>query len=368
MTQRPGWSPLALPGAAPDGVAALSDLLFSGVSERPMWGAFLGALARRVGGVAAAFIIAADDGDDEPRAILVPDGCAPEAFAALAARPDLAGLACDQPCTVGEGDACLMRMLLPGGRSIWLAIHHAPELADDWGTVLTFLRPLLQRITPLYLEIGKAERRRLIAEHVLETSGVGVILVDDTARVVSINETAQAIITDGDVLRIRDGVLRARRPADQQPLMAHIRLKSGEQQAHAGLDRHATLALLRDDQALPVTVMIRPGPPFAPVSAPLRRTATIILRDPARRLRLAAADLMQLFQLTQAEARLACLLADGASLEECALQLGITRNTARSQLRMVFAKTGTNRQGDLVRLLLSSAAALAQRGSGGAAL
>ena len=41
--------------------------------------------------------------------------------------------------------------------------------------------------------------------------------------------------------------------------------------------------------------------------------------------------------------------------------LAVSRNTVRSQLQAVFAKTGTNRQGDLVRLLLSSAATLAQR-------
>jgi DNA-binding CsgD family transcriptional regulator len=354
----------------PDGVAAVADLLFSGVSERPMWGRFLHALTLRLHGQAAALIIAADDGDGEPRAILVPDGCDAAGFSAIAGLPHLAELALDQPCALAGSNAVTLRMRLPGGRSIWLVIRAAPDgvgLAEDWHAILTALLPLMQRITPLYLEIGQAERRRLIAEHVLETSGVGVILVDEEARVVSINETAHRIIKDGGVLSLSQGQLRAKRSADQQLLLQHVRRKAGEQRAQAGRDRHATLALLRDDNALPVTVMIRPGPPFAPVSAPLRRTATIILRDPARRLNLASADLMQLFQLTQAEARLACLLADGASLEESALQLGVTRNTARSQLQTIFAKTGTNRQGDLVRLLLSSAAALAQRDGGGTA-
>lgn len=353
-----------------DGVAALADLLFSGISERPMWGGFLRALAERLCGQAAAFIISADDGDADPRAILVPAGSDIAHFAALAERRDLSSLPLNTPHALDEGIATV-RLNIMGDRALWLAIVPKPDatsLSPDWPDVLAALVPFLQRITPLYLEIGKAERRRLISEHVLETSGVGVILVDDSARVVAINETAQTIIAEGDILSMREGVLRARRTADQQHLMQHIGRKAGEQQAQSGLDRHATLALLRDDNALPVTVMIRPGPPFAPVSAPLRRTATLILRDPARRLRLASADLMQLFQLTQAEARLACLLADGASLEDCALQLGVTRNTARSQLRVIFAKTGTNRQGDLVRLLLSSAAALAQHdGSGDAA-
>ena len=39
--------------------------------------------------------------------------------------------------------------------------------------------------------------------------------------------------------------------------------------------------------------------------------------------------------------------------------LGIARNTARSHLRSVFAKTGATRQAELVRLVLRSVAALA---------
>ena len=55
--------------------------------------------------------------------------------------------------------------------------------------------------------------------------------------------------------------------------------------------------------------------------------------------------------LTSAEARLASLLASGTSLEDAAAELHISRETARSQLKVVFAKTGTHRQSELVALL-----------------
>jgi DNA-binding CsgD family transcriptional regulator len=61
--------------------------------------------------------------------------------------------------------------------------------------------------------------------------------------------------------------------------------------------------------------------------------------------------LAQVFGLTAAEARLAAFLAAGASLEEAANALGIAVGTARSQIKAVFAKTGTGRQGALVALL-----------------
>lgn len=58
-----------------------------------------------------------------------------------------------------------------------------------------------------------------------------------------------------------------------------------------------------------------------------------------------------LFSLTAAELRLCLALADGLSLAEYGQKYDITDNTARSQLKKVFEKTNTRRQGDLMRLI-----------------
>jgi DNA-binding CsgD family transcriptional regulator len=57
------------------------------------------------------------------------------------------------------------------------------------------------------------------------------------------------------------------------------------------------------------------------------------------------------FGLTPAEARVASMIAEGLNPERAARQLGISKATARNQLRAVFAKTATHRQGELVALL-----------------
>ena len=62
--------------------------------------------------------------------------------------------------------------------------------------------------------------------------------------------------------------------------------------------------------------------------------------------------LQVLFHLTPAEARLASALASGMDLREASRMLDIGRETARTQLRAVFAKTGTTRQADLVRTVV----------------
>jgi DNA-binding CsgD family transcriptional regulator len=63
------------------------------------------------------------------------------------------------------------------------------------------------------------------------------------------------------------------------------------------------------------------------------------------------------YGLTHAEAKLAVALADGKSLEEIAEAQCIAYETARSQLKSIFSKTGTRRQPELVALLLKGALA-----------
>jgi DNA-binding CsgD family transcriptional regulator len=61
------------------------------------------------------------------------------------------------------------------------------------------------------------------------------------------------------------------------------------------------------------------------------------------------------FRLTPAEARIAIGIARGEALSHIANRHGITVQTARKQLKSVFSKTRTNRQAQLVVLLLDVA-------------
>lgn len=58
--------------------------------------------------------------------------------------------------------------------------------------------------------------------------------------------------------------------------------------------------------------------------------------------------LMANFGLSKTEARLSATLASGRTLAEYARENGISRNTARNQLSIVFDKTGVRRQAELV--------------------
>jgi DNA-binding CsgD family transcriptional regulator len=59
----------------------------------------------------------------------------------------------------------------------------------------------------------------------------------------------------------------------------------------------------------------------------------------------------RIYQLTPAEMKLCDGLLSGLSLAEIAASRAIAIDTARHQLKTIFAKTGTNRQVELVRLM-----------------
>ena len=65
--------------------------------------------------------------------------------------------------------------------------------------------------------------------------------------------------------------------------------------------------------------------------------------------------LQALFDLSPAEARVAAMITEGHSVSTISQRLSVKPNTVRVQLKAIFSKTGTNRQGELVSLLGVSA-------------
>jgi DNA-binding CsgD family transcriptional regulator len=58
-----------------------------------------------------------------------------------------------------------------------------------------------------------------------------------------------------------------------------------------------------------------------------------------------------LFDLSPAEIKVAQGIVSGKTIDSVALDLKLSRETVRGQLKSVFAKTGTGRQAELVGLL-----------------
>jgi DNA-binding CsgD family transcriptional regulator len=180
----------------------------------------------------------------------------------------------------------------------------------------------------------------------LDCLACAAVLLDWRGAVLRVNRRADALLGDG--LAVCRGVLTAsdhRSNRDLQRLVDWLRAApSGRAAAPPGR------VLVRRAEKGPLIVEALPVAGLA-ADAFGRARAVLAITDVERRPPVPENLLRTAFALTPAEARLASRLAGGASLEEAADALGIAKNTARIQLRAVFAKTGTSRQGGLVALL-----------------
>ncbi|WP_455231453.1 helix-turn-helix transcriptional regulator [Geopseudomonas aromaticivorans] len=215
------------------------------------------------------------------------------------------------------------------------------------------LLPHLKRALRLYAHLDRVESACRLYVGTLERMGIGSILLDEAGGICRINRAAEAILAEGDSLQLHNGMLEAVAPRDDRRLWRLIK------QAAAGRNGSGlveAIALDRGGQPGGLSVLVR----SIPLAAEAGRAAAVelILRDSNRPAQPSEPLLRQLYQLTPAEASLAVLLGEGLTLEESATRLGISRNTARSHLRAVFAKTGVKRQTALVQLLLCSVVAM----------
>ena len=121
-----------------------------------------------------------------------------------------------------------------------------------------------------------------------------------------------------------------------------------------GREAGGTLLVTRPSMRRPLVARVAPAPRGDAVPALSGHPAVLVfLSDPEAAEEPDDAVLRRLYGLTRAESRLAGALMRGKSLGEAANELGITYHTARTQVKSVFGKTGTRRQGELIRILSS---------------
>jgi DNA-binding CsgD family transcriptional regulator len=169
------------------------------------------------------------------------------------------------------------------------------------------------------------------------------IALDQHGFVADVNAAADAVFDQN--IKIKDKRLFVRDPN------ARTLLKEAVDQLK-DLPRLAPFepVIVPRTDKLPVIVRIWPfDGPAHPPGQEVRALLTLNALGP--RPGPPAAILAKTFRLTPSEAKLACIIARGAPPDIAARELKISRETARNQLKSVFAKTDTHRQSELVALL-----------------
>ncbi len=212
---------------------------------------------------------------------------------------------------------------------------------DEEIRLLEQLLPHLQRTLRLREKLALASDTATCAETTLENAHLATILLTSAGKVLWSNRYAESLLSKGVWIHQSNARLRARDAAQDNALQTAIRNTARHgQPANLNLGNapsHCCLTLLNVSRRLSdhvdghvlVLISVSGG----------RRIASV-------------QQLMDLFRLSPAEARLTRALAQGESVERYADQEGLKRSTIKTQLTSALTKTGMRGQKDLIRLVI----------------
>jgi DNA-binding CsgD family transcriptional regulator/PAS domain-containing protein len=217
--------------------------------------------------------------------------------------------------------------------------------------------PHLERTVILHMYLNRIESERNLYAGAVDKLAVGTIILDQDGKVLQSNRLAQRLLAERDGIElVNDGL--------------QVGTVRNCQEFHKLIDQ----ALLSQKGKNPSLVKaMRVQRPSGRVNLGLivRRVqqsewsdgrycpaVVIFISDPAQKSSALEEIVRSLFDLTPAETHLTFQLANGQTIDEASEELGISRNTARAQLRSIFSKTGVTSQTLLVRLILRSVATL----------
>jgi len=228
-----------------------------------------------------------------------------------------------------------------------------PPFDDQDCELLAVLIPHLNRALKLQRDLGLIEFGKNVGFDTLDCMALGIVVIDSEARVKFCNEAAREITDSNDGLRVV-GQRLVINGVDNDGVRA--RAQRLIRSAHSGTPATGdAFQVKRPSGGEPYSVLVstlwgnqlRFG--WSMLNEPL---AIVYVRDPDRPEESRQETLQRLYGLTPSQSRLAELLTTGCSLTEAAEQLDITLTSARQYLKLIFQKTGTSRQAELVRKVM----------------
>ena len=252
-------------------------------------------------------------------------------------------------------DSLNVRMDGPDGSHMTWGLGD-PVASEGWGsseiTMVKRLLPQIRQFVRVRQALVRAGARDTTVTALLDNSRIGVLHLDRRGRILAANDRARSILRQGDGLSDRDGVLRAREPADQ------LRLKRlvAEALPTSGTAAVGGSMLLRRSFLLPPLVLhVKPVGAPQPDYGARHVAALVLLVEPGCRHRIDPGLVARVLGLTPAESQVAVWLAEGRSVREMAAARGVTERAIYWHLNQIYQKQSISRQVDLVRLVLSIA-------------
>ena len=185
----------------------------------------------------------------------------------------------------------------------------------------------------------------------LNLLNVGLAVMSASGQLLMMNKSFEQILAAQDGLELTAaGVLQIQ---GSGALFEEL-IQRARANAAGKAKRAAAMALARPSGKRPLTVYIRATKSTTAPHGTVAPSALVFVMDPDLSIEAAESELRQLYGLTETEARVANLLMEGKTLDECCQQLAIRRSTGRTHVQHLFEKVGVQRQSELVSVLWKS--------------
>ena len=219
---------------------------------------------------------------------------------------------------------------------------------------LEALVPHLARAVQLRRRLGVGEQDRALTVEVLDRLALGAIIVDADSRLVFANPLAMRVLTLGQGLTLAHGRLRALQHDPAEALAKAVRVAAATVAgigAAPGAGTGGLVVVPRAEHAS-LSLLISPFRSTEQGAGAGKPMALVMFSDTSVQAHIPAHILARAMGLAKAEARLLAALIAGQTMADYTVSAGVTMNTAKTQLRQIFLKTGHNRQADLIRSVL----------------
>ncbi|MBK8177272.1 MAG: hypothetical protein IPK66_19045 [Rhodospirillales bacterium] len=228
------------------------------------------------------------------------------------------------------------------------------EIVEDLGALL----PALSRAVRVDASLRAHRALERSAMRAIDSMPCGVAILDRNGALIEANPFAKAVIDAHEGVVIINGGL-ATDVAGRRMKLKDMLPSGLETTSKAVADHLSMLSVPRASGKRPLNLMIVPLDDALDGRAPDGPAALLFIGDPERAARFDQTRIARLYGLSRAESRVAALLASGYRLEQVAEALDIAYETVRKHLKQIFSKTGTYRQAELVRMLVTGPAGLA---------
>ena len=237
-------------------------------------------------------------------------------------------------------------------RAVWVIADPIDDEGWSSGRVRTINRflPHLRQFSLVREMLSFARAREATFSSLLESTGCGIVQLNERGRIVGTNDRSQAFLNAADGLMDEDAELHAAQPSEDcklQQLLARALPGNSEQRIGGNMTLH-----LRDSKSR-LVVLIVPIRGLLGVKADDRPAVLVLMIKPGELAPLNAEILAETLNLTEVEAEVTLMMTQGLSPRSISERSGRSYETVRWHLKNVFNKHGVSSQSELARLVFS---------------